>query len=271
MSQLLKILIKFHRTFLFILLEIICFVLIIQNNHFQRSVYMSSANIVSGKIFEISSAVNSFINLKTVNDKLIKENTALRNQNDFLKLKADSLILFTDSTYIYRSAHIVNISVNRLDNTITINKGSIDGIKKEMGVMCCQGAVGIVSNVSKHFATVIPIINQNWSISAKIKRNNFFGSLWWDGKDYDKALLKDIPFHAEVFKGDTIITSGYSSIFPEGLSIGTVSDFSHENGNNFLSIKVKLTTNYKELDNVYVIENKYKAEKKLLESKKEND
>jgi len=271
MRQLLNLFIKYHRAFLFIILEFICFILIVRNHHFQRTVYLSSANKISGEIFELSSSIGSFFRLQSINDKLLKENTILKNQNSSLRNTKDTLNTYIDSIYVYRNAHIINKSVNKLNNTITLDKGALDGIKKEMGVVCHNGVVGIISSVSNHFSTVLPIINQDLRVSAKIKKNNFYGSLWWDGKSYKQAILNDIPFHAEVVKGDSIITSGYSSIFPENIPIATVENIIHDDGDNFLSIKVNLIIDFKNLDNVYIIENKLKAEQKELESKLKND
>jgi rod shape-determining protein MreC len=268
MKELLRILIKFHRIFIFILLEIICLSFIVSNDHFHKSVYLSSANTISGSIYEATNSISSFFNLKDINENLLLENSELRNKIQHNDSSKDSVFLYSNKKYLYRYAKVINKSVNKLDNSITLNKGLKDGVKKEMAVISYQGVVGIVSNVSEHYSTVLPIINQSLSLSAKIKRNNFFGSLTWDNKSYKKAILKDIPFHANVMKGDTIITSGYSAIFPEGILIALIDSHKHENGNNFLSINVNLSVDFKTLENVYIIENLYKEEQKELESEK---
>lgn len=268
MKELLRILIKFHRIFLFIFLEIICLCMIVSNDHFHKSVYLSSANSISGGIYEITNSVSSFFHLKEINDKLLIENTKLKNKVTHKDYSKDSIFLLDNKRYLYRYAKVINKSVNKSNNSITLNKGLKDGIKREMAVINYQGVVGVISNVSTHYSTVLPIINQSLSISAKIKRNNFFGSLTWENENYKKAILKDIPFHANVMKGDSIITSGYSSIFPEGILIALIDSHKHENGDNFLNINVNLSVDFKTLENVYIIENLYKEEQKELESEK---
>lgn len=269
MRELFRILARLHHIFLFLLIEIFCFILIINNNHFHKSVYMSSANGISGSIYEITGSMNSFFRLKDVNEELLLENTILKNKILNTDIKKDSVFVYAEKKYLYRYAHVINKSVNKLDNSITLDRGRLDGIKEEMAVVCYQGVVGVVSSVSEHFSIVIPIINQSLSLSAKIKRNNFFGSLSWDNKNYRQAILRDIPFHADVMVGDSVITSGYSSIFPEGILIALVDSHEHENGNNFLTIKVNLSVDYKTLDNVYIIENLEREEQIELEKTKE--
>lgn len=265
MKELLKIFIKFHRTFLFILLEIVCLIMIINNNHFHHSVYMSSANSICGGFFDAANSVSSFFKLKTINEELLLENTKLRNQLSSFPFNKDTTDIVKEKKYLYRHAHVINKSINKIENSITLDKGRKDGIKEEMAVISKDGVVGIIYSVSKHYSTVLPIINQSLSISAKIKRNSFYGSLWWDANSYREARLKEIPFHAKIIKGDSIITSGYSSIFPEGILIAKVKDYSHTSGNNFLNIKANLSVDYKNIENVYIIENLFKEEQTELE------
>lgn len=265
MKELLRIFVKCHRTFLFIIMEVLCLILIINNNHFHRSVYMSSANMICGSFYDMTYSITSFFKLQEVNEELLLENTELRNQFSHKYNKKDSSEFLETNRFLYRNAHVINKSINNIENSITLDKGRKDGIKTEMAVISDKGVVGIISNVSEHYSTVLPIINQTLSISAKIKRNNFYGSLWWDGHDYRQALLKDIPFHADIIKGDSIITSGYSSIFPEGILIAKVDEYKHENGDNFLYIKVNLSVDYKTLENVYIIEYLLKNEQTQLE------
>jgi len=268
MKELLNIFVKFHRAFLFILLEILCLIMIINNNNFHHSVYMSSANSICGGIFNTTSSISSFFKLKSINEELLLENTELKNQLIQRNIENDTSATLINNKYLYRSAHVINKCINKTENSITLDKGRKDGIKKEMAVISNKGVVGIISNVSKNYSTVLPIINQTLSVSAKIKRNNFYGSLWWDGNSYREALLKDIPFHANIVKGDSIITSGYSSIFPEGILIARVKEYNHASGNNFLDIKVNLSVDYKTLENVYIVEYLLKEEQTQLETSK---
>jgi rod shape-determining protein MreC len=229
---------------------------------------MSSANGISGSIYDINSSVSSFFKLKDINNKLLIENTELKNLILIKNIKKDSVFFNKDRKYLYRYAQVINKSINKIDNTITLDKGRKDGIKEEMAVISYQGVVGVISSVSEHFSLVIPIINQALSISAKIKRNNFFGSLTWDNKNYRQAILKDIPFHADAMVGDTVITSGYSSIFPEGILLALIDSHEHVDGNNFLNIKLNLSVDYKTLENVYIVENLERDEQLELEKKK---
>jgi rod shape-determining protein MreC len=229
---------------------------------------MSSANGISGSIYDINSSVSSFFKLKDINNKLLIENTELKNLILIKNIKKDSVFFNKDRKYLYRYAQVINKSINKIDNTITLDKGRKDGIKEEMAVISYQGVVGVISSVSEHFSLVIPIINQALSISAKIKRNNFFGSLTWDNKNYRQAILKDIPFHADAMVGDTVITSGYTSIFPEGILLALIDSHEHVDGNNFLNIKLNLSVDYKTLENVYIVENLERDEQLELEKKK---
>ena len=158
---------------------------------------------------------------------------------------------------------MINSSFNKTKNCIVIDKGRKDGILTEMAVCSSEGVVGVVEKVSQHYARVLPLINTNLRVSAKIKKNGYYGSLQWDGDDYRYSYLNDIPFHVNAEIGDTIVTSGFSSIFPEGKLIGFIESVNKETA-NFLKIKVKLATDFKRISDVYVIENTKKEEQQDL-------
>ena len=276
MRNLLKFLIHYHVTFLFIVLEVISFTITIQNNFYQRASFINNTTEISGNIYRIYSSVVEYFNVRNENDKLALENTALRKLlksnyiiNDKNIQQANDLIY--KQKYDYINAKVINNSVFRQTNYITLNKGRNQGIKPDMGVINSQGIVGIVKDVSYNFSIVIPTININAHISAKIKKNNYFGTLSWDGKDYRYALLNEIPFHVKVSKGDTVVTSGYSSIFPEGITIGVVKDFNFNQGNNFYNIYIQLSTDFMNLNHVNVVSNLYKDEQKILENSVTHD
>jgi rod shape-determining protein MreC len=166
--------------------------------------------------------------------------------------------------YRFIPAEVIDNSVNRQNNYITINKGKKDGIKPEMGLVGPNGIVGIITNVSEHYATGQTVLNRRWRVSAKIKNSNYFGSLVWDGLDYRFARLNEIPFHVELAIGDTIITSGYSSVFPAGIMIGQIENFDIGSGDNFYEIGVRLSTNFKTLTYVEVVQDKDASEIKNL-------
>lgn len=178
---------------------------------------------------------------------------------------ADTLVIDSINVrYRFIPAEVINNSVNRQNNYITLNKGRKDGIRPEMGIVGPNGVVGIITNVSDHYSTGPTVLNKRWRVSAKIKNSNYFGSLVWDGLDHRFAQLNEIPFHVELAVGDTIITSGYSSVFPEGIMIGQIRDFKIGSGDNFYEIEVKLSTNFMTLTYVEVIGDKDQSEIKNL-------
>lgn len=273
MRNLFRFILKFHRTILFLFLELICLLLVVNHNYYQKAVFFNSSNRLCGSMYEAYDNVTNFFSLLEENERLAEENAMLRNSMgiSITDTIESPEIQDTSKQYIYRYARVVNNTVNRQRNTITINKGRIDGIKEEMAVICDDGVVGVIRSVNEHYSTILPILNKELSISAKLKKNNYFGSLKWDGKDYRKALLKEIPYHTYVSKGDTVVTSGFSSIFPEGIILATVDKHFHEAGENFLDVTVNLNVDFKNLSYVYVIENRSKKEKLETESNISND
>lgn len=274
MKELIKLIVKYHFTITFILLEIIAFSLIVLHNNYQRTIFSGYAASFFGTISSVVTNANDYLYLKTVNEKLVAENTDLKNEIEQLKLYArnhsnDTLrdsTFYVDPDYTYQRAEMINSSFNRTKNYIMINKGRDEGIGNEMAVCCVEGVVGVIQSVSKHYAKVLPLINTNLRVSAKLKKNGYYGSLQWDGNDYRYSYLNDIPFHVNVEQGDTIVTSGFSSIFPEGELIGYVESVNKETA-NFLTVKVKLATDFKKIADVYVITDNRKKEKKELEGK----
>lgn len=269
MRAILKLILKYHFFILFIILESFSFFLIIQNNYYQRAGFLNSSNIVSGYIYAGVHSFTEYLSLKQANKELAIENVAIRNRLSRCiqrkPAKTTSKQLY--QPYVYIPARVINNSVNRQNNYLTLNKGSKYNIKPGMAVISANGIVGIVKNVSNNFSTVISVLNTNLRVSGKIKKNNYFGSLSWDSINYTKAQLDGIPFHVKISVGDTIITSGYSSIFPEGILIGTISEFDVKQGGNFYSIPVNLSTNFKNLSYVYIISNFLKKEQINLEHK----
>lgn len=270
MKNLLHFIVRFHFTILFIVFEIFCLLLLVNYNNYQKSEFLNSSNAISGGIYEKVSSVTDYLSLAKTNEELNRENVRLRNLlHSSYKLTTDSSFVFLDTIYkqqyIYRTAKIINNSVNKQLNYITLNKGRIHGIEREMAVVTDNGVVGVVKSVSDNFASVISVLNDRLRISAKLKGNNYHGSLIWDGLDYRKAMLKDIPFHVKIAKGDTIVTSGYSAIFPEGLQLGVVDEVMTSSGSNFQNIKVLLSNDFKSLSYVKVVGDLMKEERLKLE------
>lgn len=258
---------KYHFTVIFLLLEGIAFYLLFRNNEYQSHIYETEATSIYSYIYKKTYNLNSYFRLKENNKILLEENEVLKNKLlYFEKNSMDSILPRNEIHYSYVRAGNVNISYNLNKNIMTIDKGYSSGVMPEMGVTSYAGVVGVVKDVSKNFAIVIPLININLRLSAKIKRNNYYGSLQWDGKDYRYTYLYDIPYHLEVFKGDTIITSGLSSIFPTEEPIGVVSDVTYSS-QNFVTIRIKMFVDFRKINNVYVLKNALKDEQKQLEIK----
>ncbi len=277
MRNLLEFFIKYNYWFLFILLEVISFGLLFRFNSYQGSVYFTSANWLVGTVYEISDGVTSYFHLKSVNEDLMERNIYLEQQVSALR---EAFIKTTrDTTWvdeIQRSvlkdftilkADVINNSINRANNYITLNRGEKDGIRSEMGVINGNGVVGIVYLTASHHSIVIPVLNSKSSISCKVKNSDYFGYLKWDGEDSRYAYLMDLPRHSVCEKGDTIVTSGFTSIFPSGIMVGTVEDITDSHDGLSYLLKVKLSTDFGKLNDVRVIARKDMAEQKELEQK----
>lgn len=274
MRNLIGYIIKYHFFLLFILLEFLCFLILIQNNTFQKSRFINFTNTISGSISAQTNKISNFLNLAEINQQLITENNLLYNELEkYRNILDTSKYLKIDTTitnqYKYIHAKVVNNSTNKRHNFLTLNKGSKHGIEPEMGVITKLGVIGVVNRVSKNFSTVISILNPTLKISAKIKKNNYYGPLSWEGNKVNQCVLNEIPQHAEIEIGDTIITSGYSEIFPEGILIGFIEEYRLKDG-NFYEIKVKLALDMRKITNVNVINNKLREEKIQLETENEN-
>lgn len=271
MKKLLQFLIRYSIFFLFVILEAVAFVLLSHRNAYQRNAFLSSSNVVSAYLYSAETAVLEYFFLRQTNRQLAEENTALHNQivalETQLQQMEDSVFTFTDTpTQLhYIGAKVVNITTNQQHNYLTINKGKADGVGLDMGVCSETGVVGIVSSVSEHFAMVIPVINPDLSISCRLKKNDYIGSLQWDGRNKRTAELKDIARHVQIEEGDTIITSGLSTIFPKNIPVGTVQTAHLAEGDAYYTIKVQLFTDFNSLYTVQVIQNLLAQEQKKLE------
>ena len=277
MRNLLNFLLKYNHWFLFILLEVISFVLLFRFNHYQHSVYFSSANAVAGKVYEVYGGITSYFLLKSVNEDLLDRIMELEQQNHNLEdalgrhlsdsTELNSIRNLPNTDYQVFKARVINNSLNLVDNYITLNRGSKDGIRPEMGVVDGNGVVGIVYDTSSHYSRVISVLNSKSSISCKIVGSEYFGYLKWEYGDSRYAYLKDLPRHAEFNLGDTVVTSGYSTVFPEGIMIGTVDDMADSNDGLSYLLKVKLATDFGKVSEVRVIARTGQHEQKELEQK----
>ena len=273
MRNLLNFLLKYNYWFLFILLEVICFVLLFRFNNYQQSVYFTSANVVTGKVYEVSGSVSSYFHLKSVNEDLLDRNMLLEQQianleNALRERQVDSVIVnsirnLDNKDYQIFKAHVIRNSLNQADNYITLDKGSSSGIRPEMGVVDGNGVVGIVYKTSPNYSLVISVLNSKSSI---IVGSEYFGYLKWEHGDSRYAYLKDLPRHAEFNLGDTVVTSGYSTVFPAGVMVGTVDDMSDSNDGLSYLLKIKLATDFGKLGDVRVIARTGQMEQQELEN-----
>ena len=272
MRNLLDFLSRHNHWFVFVLLEVISAVLLFRYNSYQGSVWFSSANAVSGKLFELNSAVGQYFSLIDVNEQLTQRNIYLEREVEQLSEKLRTAT--RDSSLVEKMqknviaglqtipAKVVSSSLDKANNFITIDKGSLDGVKKDMGVICGTGVVGIVYLTSDHYSVIIPVLSQQSSISGAIKGRGYFGYLKWTGGSPASAYVDDIPRHAHFKLGEYVVTSGYSSVFPPGIFVGRIKHvYNSENGMSY-RLKVDLSTDFTRLRDVCVI-NDPEMDKKL--------
>lgn len=257
--------------FVFILLEIISVVLLFHYNSYQASVWFSSANSVAGKVYEVDAEVEHFFSLTKVNEHLTQRNLYLEQQ---VRSLSAALVENTgDSSYMQASgvlmlehyklipAKVVSNSVNKPDNLITINKGKVDGVHKDMGVACGNGVVGVVYMAGEHYSVVIPILNRNSNISCTIQDRGYFGYLHWDGGSPVLAYVDDVPRHAHFKLYDKVVTSGYSSMFPPGMYIGKIMHVYDSPDGLSYRLQVHLATDFANLRDVCVIDDSMMRER----------
>lgn len=281
MRNLLEFLSKYYHWLLFAVLEVTSFVLLFQFNSYQGSVWFTSANAVVGKLYELESSIESFFSLTKVNKDLTLRNFYLERQvNQLSRLYYD---LTKDTTIAERNeleflsryklipAKVVSNSVDRNDNLMTIDRGSKDGVEKDMGVACGNGVVGVVYLVSDHYSVVMPVLNYHSRISCAIRRRGYFGYLKWQGGDANIAYVEDVPRHAKFKRGDWVETSGYSSIFPPGVLVGKIIEVYNSRDGLSYRLKVQLTTDFGNLRDVCVISDKGIAERtRLMEAARDS-
>lgn len=274
MRNLLAFLAKYNHWFVFILLEVICFVLLFRFNNFQGSVYFSSANAVAGKVYEYNSSVTTFFNMSQSNKKLSERNLILEQQVRALTQyiathHGDSLAMEQCQKqalagYKLIPAKVIQSTINREDNLITIDKGKADGIHEDMGVACGTGVVGVVYMASDHYSIVLPVINVNSNISVMIRKRGYFGFLHWKGTPSDIAYVDDVPRHARFALGDYVVTNGYSSIFPPGIMVGKILHVFNSSDGLSYRVQLRLSTDFGKLRHVCVIDNSALKDKALL-------
>jgi rod shape-determining protein MreC len=269
MQQIFNFIFKNSHKLLFLLLLLISFVLTIQSHSYHKSKIISSANFLTGGVYERINAVSEYFHLESRNNELIVENARLKmllfNQIDTTKLPNIDTIKGVKKINILVSKVIHN-SYSSPENYLTINSGSNQGVKTDMGVVNDLGIVGIVEKTSANYATVQSILNLNSKINAKLKKSNHFGTLIWDGKNTGYVQLIDIPRLSSARKGDTIVTGGQSDIFPENIGIGTIEKLYLEDKTNYYYIDIRLFNDMTNLGHVYIIKSKDREEILKLET-----
>ncbi|MDD2961321.1 MAG: rod shape-determining protein MreC [Muribaculaceae bacterium] len=278
MRNLIYFIIKYFSWLVFIFFISISCALLFQNNSYQHHVYLTSANSVTSFIYRGVSNITSYFHLKDINNDLQSRNALLEMEIVNLKseIKEYQLNTSIDSSTIqpalagfeFKMAEVINNSISKPYNYITINKGSIDGIEPEMGIVDQNGVIGVVNVVGKHSSRAISLLNPNFRLSCKVKNKDFFGSLVWDGYDPNIASLEEMPRHIKFKKGDTIVTSGYSAVFPPDLIVGTIIGSKKGNNDNFIALDIKLSTDFTQLSTVRVLKNKDKEELDIIENDK---
>ena len=278
MRALFNFLVKHNDWFLFLLLEGISLVLIVRFNNYQGATFFTSAGNVAGSVYSTFMDANRYFHLKKENDGLLAQNVALTRELTELKeqltelrnnetLQNDSLVHSIKSGYTFLTANIINNSLNSVNNFITLNKGSDDGVRPEMGVFNSDGIVGVVYLTSKSRSIVIPLLNSKSSVSCRVKGSDSFCSLSWDGGDTRYSNLIDLPRYAQFETGDTVVTSGFSSIFPGDLPVGTVEKIEDSADGMFYTVRVKLFVDFSRLTSVFLVGNDGYEEQSKLEEK----
>jgi rod shape-determining protein MreC len=269
MRNLLNFLARYNNLIIFLLLEGIAIYLVLTGNVYQNLRVIKNVRVMTLGFEKKISNTRAYLNLHDINTRIAQENVNLRNRMA-REIKTDNQLFsqVTDTVskqqYVYTSGEIVNNSTNRQKNFFTINKGKKQGVDVDMAVTGIDGVAGIIVSSSEYFSVAMSLLNIDFKLSVRMKSNGYFGSLSWDGRDYRYAILNEIPQHVIINEGDTVLTTGYSAIFPEGVMVGVVSDF-EKVGGDFYKIRVILATDFKKLNYVNIIGNLRKTEQRELE------
>jgi rod shape-determining protein MreC len=281
LKNLINFFIRFSAFFLFAFLEITAVLLMSHNKGIQESTLLNSSNQAVARMYMLSNNVVEFFKLRTANNNLSNENTALKNQiielqNQLASIQPadnDSLTfkIAPEMQYRFISAKVIGNTTDKVLNYVTINKGGRDGIRPDMGVVSEQGVVGIVKDTSANFATIVPLLNPKFQLSCKFKRNNYAGSIRWSGADYRFSNMLDIARHVDVKQGDTIVTSGLTMTFPEGIPVGKVDKVQISPSDAYFTIEVRLAVDFRTLSHVSAVDFKHAQEEATLREKSKNE
>ena len=274
MRNLIQFFVRNRAFFVFLFYALVSIWLLVRYNAYHRSVFFSSANTAVGEVYAVAGNVSGYFGLRDINQDLLARNGQLEREIQVLKEmlqeqrnEAAQGVALIDSTtkYDFIMGQVINNSVGQVENYITLNKGSRDGVRPQMGVVDQNGIIGIVSLVSDHYAVVISLLNTKLRLSAKVKGSDYFGSLVWDAESPRFAVMEELPRHVEFQVGDTVVTSGYSAAFPEGIPVGIVAGHSRQHNDNFNALRIELAADFHRLSDVRIIVNNQQREQLDLE------
>ncbi|HXC03705.1 MAG TPA: rod shape-determining protein MreC [Bacteroidia bacterium] len=276
MRNLLTFIYKHYFFFLFLLLESFAVYLIVRNNYFHRAGFVNSSNALISRLNSTLDEAHVYLSLKEQNTILAKENALLRSRLSDAYVDLHTTWIPVSDTglkqkYEYTEAKVVDNSTNRRNNYLTLNRGRKQGIEPDMAVISPSGIVGTVEQVSDNFCTVKSVLHKNTVVNIKLKKDGNHGILNWDGTDYQRATITDMPSHSRMAKGDTVVVSSWSRSYPENSLVGVVETFGIKSGESTFTVKVKLSTEFKKLEFVYIVKNFLSDEQKQLEEKSRND
>lgn len=278
MKNLWLFLVRYNAFFWFILFFVFSLFLVVNNNNYQRSSFVNSSNVLVGSFYTKVNSWKEYINLVDANKELLDENALLRFQLENVLAKDTLTTYFSEDSvdngrYEFIVASVVNNSVHLKNNYITINKGSLDGIESDMGVITSNGVVGTVMNVSPRFSTIKSLLHPGTKISVSVdSTSTAFGSLVWGENTQARfAMVRDIPNHVKLHIGQPIYTSGFSTKFPKGIKVGHIVETDIVTGGSFKDVRILLTTKFEKLTHVYIVKDKLAQEKLELESSNDNN
>ncbi len=276
MRSLIDFFIRYRLVATFLIFQVISLTFLFHSNSFHRTTFLNSSTSLIGRLYELRSGITDYFDLKKANEKLATEIARLRNLERRSFIMRDARVVEIEDTvyhqrYQYLSAKVINSSLDRQNNYITLNRGRIHGVQPEMGVIGPNGIVGMVKDVSEHFCTVLPVLHSNFYASVRFKDAHYFGLLEWGGQDPRYARIVDVAKHAKVSEGDTVVTRGASTIYPSGILVGTVRKVSSPASGNYHEIEVELSTDFAKLYYVFIVKNVLKGEQQQLEKETQQD
>lgn len=241
---------------MFLILEVLCIMLLVNNLPYQKRKLVSFGNALSGRFFKTKFNLSNYFHLKEENNLLVNYNALLMSYLYIDSTYNDSLAIDTNLwDYKFIPANVIDNNIYDVNNYLIIDKGKKDGIRKDMGVVCENGIVGKIANVSNNYSSVISMLHSYSVVSARFLDNQHIANVSWGNRDYRFGTLKDIPLHLNPKKGDTIVTSGFSNIYPPDMMIGTVEEMIENNSKDFNTAKIRFSTNFSTLRHVYIIDN----------------